>query len=200
MKKISLNDIDLLRVGNDINFSGVIWNDSKTDQKFITLFPDINIDDLDGEWSLMELTADEWLRFLRQTDVQETEILVNDDGKIKKAIYRKCQRQIDSRVQWQVFARDKFTCRYCGKTGVPLTVDHIQTWEKLGPTIPLNLLSTCKKCNRLRGNTQYEKWLNSTKYQNVSKNLPSEIKEQNIDLIDKLPEIKKLSVTNLRSR
>ena len=103
MKRISLGDINILDVGNDIQMAGVVW--SSNDLCFVTLIPNKDESDLKN-MKLMPMSLDEWKRFLRQTDVLETEILVNDDGKIKKAVYRKSQRQIDKRIQWAVFQRD----------------------------------------------------------------------------------------------
>lgn len=160
MNKINLKDINLLEVGNTINFSGIIWNDTQSSLQFATLFPDLKSIDFDpSKIQLMELTTEDWQALLRQTDLQETMMLVNDEGKIKKAIYRKSQRQIESRIQWQCFARDKYTCRYTGETGVPLTVDHVDLYEEGGATILENLISCTKKANKLRGNMTYEQWI-----------------------------------------
>jgi 5-methylcytosine-specific restriction endonuclease McrA len=50
-----------------------------------------------------------------------------------------------------ILRRDHHTCQYCGKTGSPLTVDHIiprhlggkHTWE--------NLVCACVRCNNAKG-------------------------------------------------
>jgi 5-methylcytosine-specific restriction endonuclease McrA len=105
--------------------------------------------------------------------------LVDDKNGLKKAILRKSTRQIDAGVSWRVFKRDEYTCRYCGKDDVPLTVDHLVLWEKGGPTIEDNLVACCKKCNKKRGNMKYEDWLVSDYYKKVSKNLSAEIRELN---------------------
>lgn len=201
MKTIKLSDVNLLEVGNTINFSGIIWNDTQSDLQFVTLFPDISKDDFSvEELKLMELTTEEWQQLLRQTDLQETMMLVNDDGKIKKAIYRKSQRQIDSRVQWQVFARDNYTCRYTGETGIPLTVDHVDLYEEGGASIVENLISCTKKANKLRGNMPYDVWINSSEYKKISKNLPEQIKQANLAVLETLDDLKTKRVYNIRSR
>ncbi len=83
----------------------------------------------------------DWQKFLKQSDVLETEILKDDGSGVKKAIVRKSQRLIESHIQWQTFKSDNYHCRYCFRDGVNLTIDHVWTWESGGPTIPINLLT-----------------------------------------------------------
>ena len=99
---------------------------------------------------------------------------------------------------WKVFERDDYQCRYCGKTGVPLTGDHLILWEHGGPTIEENLLSACRPCNKTRGNMPYKEWLESDYYKKASKYLSPEIKQANKDLISQLSAISKMKV--IRSR
>jgi len=107
----------------------------------------------------------DWQKFIRQSDLLETEVLAKaKDSKLTKAILRKSARQIDQRVAWKVYKRDNYTCRYCGATGLPLTVDHLVLWEEGGPTTENNLFTTCKKCNKTRGNTPYNEWLEDERY------------------------------------
>lgn len=46
-----------------------------------------------------------------------------------------------------VFARDNYTCQYCGHRGNDLTVDHVIPKRLGGPTSWENLVCCCKKCN-----------------------------------------------------
>ncbi len=117
-----------------------------------------------------------------QTDVVETSV-IDPDNYPQRIIVRKSQRQMDSKVQWDVFRRDNFVCRYCGANNVPLTVDHIMTWESGGPTIVENLVSACKKCNKTRGNTAYGDWLESDYYKKVSNSLPLPVLTANNNLL-----------------
>lgn len=55
---------------------------------------------------------------------------------------------IPKALKWHVFERDRFTCRYCGATGVPLEADHVFPESKGGPTVRENLVAACEKCNR----------------------------------------------------
>ena len=197
MEEISLNDININDIGNEIQLGGTIWTGKSI--AFVTLVPDKK-EDL-SNLKILPMTLEEWEKFLRQTDLLETQIIGEDEtGKIVKAIYRKSQRQIDSYLQWAIFKKDNYTCRYCGRTGIPLTVDHIVLWEEGGPTIELNLLSSCKSCNKERGRMQYSDWLNSPIYQQKSKNLPLEIKVANSQKLNDIPQIKTMLVKNIRSR
>jgi hypothetical protein len=198
MKVIKLDDINLLDVGNTIGLTGSIWTNNEG-VSYIALLPEFSIDDL-GEIQALEMDADDWAKFIRQSDLVETEILKNDNGNLKKVLVRKTARIIDTKMQWRVFQRDNYTCRYCGQTGIPLSVDHVQLWEEMGPTIEQNLLTSCKKCNKMRGNIHYEDWIESDVYKIISTNLPEDIKLKNIDKINELEEIRKYSVNVLRSR
>ncbi|HRZ18605.1 MAG TPA: HNH endonuclease [Methanofastidiosum sp.] len=184
----TLTDYDLFDFGNNFQISGMIF--SGKGKNIICPIPDT----LEGQGTIYELihmTTDDWAKLLRQTDLLETEILQKaPDGKLVKIILRKSQRQIDQGVSWEVFRRDGYRCRYCGKDDVPLTVDHVVLWEDGGPSTKDNLVSACRKCNKTRGNMQYEEWIKSTKYLSLSKNLMEQYKLANLELlqvIDKIP-------------
>lgn len=196
MNEITLSDINILDIGNTIQIAGTVW--AGNGMCFITPGPN-SIEDF-SNIQILKMDLADWQKFIRQADLLETEIIGQDSTGITKMIYRKSQRQIDTVMQWVVFQRDNYTCRYCGRTGLPLTVDHIDLWEHLGVTIPENLLSACKKCNKDRGNLEYQDWLNSEVYKQRSLNLSSEIKQANLDIVAKLPELIKLRVKNIRSR
>jgi len=187
--KVRLEDIKLLDIGNSIQLSGTIWSGNGYD--YICFFPDEFDETLGNEMIPLEMSLDDWKKFIRQTDIMETEILAKDtDGKIVKAILRKTQRQIEQRLQWRVFKRDEYTCRYCGADDVPLTVDHIVLWEEGGPTIEENLVAACRKCNKTRGNQQYKDWLDNKYYKEKSKNLSEDTKLKNAavaHLLDSIP-------------
>jgi len=198
MKVIKLDDINLLDVGNTIGLTGNIWtgNDGVS---YITLFPQFSLEEL-GDLEVIEMDLEDWKKFIRQTDILETDILENDNGKLKKITVRKSARLIDNRVQWKVFQRDNYTCRYTGETGIPLSVDHIDLWENGGATVEDNLLAVSRKANKLRGNMPYEQWIQSSVYQKISSNLPDKIKKENLDIVNKLPYLESLRVANIRSR
>lgn len=57
---------------------------------------------------------------------------------------------LSPRTRFEVFKRDNFTCRYCGRTtpAVVLEVDHIVPRCEGGSNDPLNLTTACWECNR----------------------------------------------------
>lgn len=182
----SLDDLNILDVGNKIQLTGAIYSDDTTDYLFY--FP--GEQDHARLTSILEMNIEEWERFVRQTDLLETEVLMRDkDGKIAKALLRKSTRMIEQEVSWKVFRRDNYACRYCGTTTAPLTVDHLVLWEKGGPSIEANLISACKKCNRVRGNMEYADWLKSESFKARSKNLSAAVREENEKLLASLSSI-----------
>jgi 5-methylcytosine-specific restriction endonuclease McrA len=50
-----------------------------------------------------------------------------------------------------VMIRDQFTCAYCGRTGKPLTLDHVIPRSKGGTTKWENCVAFCKACNLNKG-------------------------------------------------
>ena len=50
-----------------------------------------------------------------------------------------------------VLVRDRFACAYCGKTGKPLTIDHVIPRSKGGSTKWDNCVACCKRCNHIKG-------------------------------------------------
>jgi len=181
--------LDLLKVGNTIQPVGSIWvGEGKT---YLCLFP--GEEDLPIPVDTLPMTSEQWQQFLRQSDILETEVLTQaTDGKVTKAILRKSARQISQHISWEVFRRDGYTCRYCGKDTVPLTVDHLVTWEEGGPSVPENLVASCKKCNKVRGNKPLAEWLQHDYYQKVSENLSLRTKAQNEALLDTLEDIPRM--------
>jgi hypothetical protein len=196
MKKVLLKEINLLDVGNEIQLVGGLYQGQG--KNFLVIFPD---EDVEGKETVaMPLTLTEWEQFLKQSDLMETEVFANDPSGIKKAIVRKSQRQIDGNLQWSVFRRDGYKCRYCGRTGVPLTIDHIDRWENGGATVQENLFSACRPCNRTRGNMEYEEWIKSPEYLKSSQGLDELIKHFNLDMVNNLPHLRTLRVSHIRSR
>jgi len=199
-----LSEIDILDIGNTIQLAGAVYMDGSS-RLLLVPFPDevsdvekvFNKTTLDVE--ILAMDSADWEKFLRQTDLLETEVLQKaSDGKLAKVILRKSQRQIDQGVSWQVWKRDGYACRYCGKDDVPLTVDHIITWETGGPTVEQNLLSACRKDNKARGNLSYEDWLKHPHYLKVSKALRPEVQEANEAVLGRLNAIPRNK--NVRSR
>jgi len=203
-----LDDLNLLEFGNTIQPVGSIW--AGGGRMFLCMFPaehgyvsDIEGNDItafvraaDDETVYAEalnMTSEEWVKFLRQTDILETEVLATAaDGKLTKAILRKSARQISQHISWEVFRRDGYACRYCGRDNAPLTVDHLVTWEEGGPSVPENLVAADKRCNKVRGNLPYEEWLEHPHYKKVSANLTEEQRDANRKLAATLKDIPRM--------
>lgn len=176
------DDVPIYRFGNEISIAGMIYRDPQTNSLFQFLFPEeaVSAEDLATlKTSVENLTHDQWNKLIFQTDQLETEILTPDEnGKLRKVVVRKCTRQIAQEISWKVFRRDNYKCRYCGNDKVPLTVDHLVLWEEGGPSIEDNLNTSCKKCNKTRGNMQFADWLNHPYYRQVSNRGLNEMEKQ----------------------
>ena len=176
MEKVKFDGLNLLDFGNEILIGGIIY--SGKGKNYICLVP--NEVDVNDKFCVLDLNLDEWEKVIRQSDLVETEILQQGpDGSLTKALVRKTTRIIEQGISWSVYERDGYKCRYCGKGGIPLTVDHLVLWEEGGPSIKENLVSSCKKCNKRRGNIPYQEWLTHPHYLEVSKNLTQEDRERN---------------------
>jgi 5-methylcytosine-specific restriction endonuclease McrA len=163
---MKFSDIRLMDIGNTIQMVGAVYADGNGNGFY---FPFPSVRDEGKDPVCVEMTHDDWKALLRQADHVETEVLAqHKDGELYKAIARKSQRQVDSQVQWNVYRRDNFMCRYCGTEKMPLTVDHLVRWEDGGPTIEENLVAACRKCNKVRGDTAYAAWLRHPYYVEVS--------------------------------
>lgn len=55
-----------------------------------------------------------------------------------------------------IFARDNYTCQYCGAVGGNLTVDHVVPKRLGGETSWENLVCCCRKCNAKKGDKTLE--------------------------------------------
>jgi len=174
--------MDIKRVGNEIQLAGCLFNDDRDGASYIILLPD---EDFHPIPYLERFNVEKWKEFLWQSDVLETEVKTKEG----KAIIRKAQRQIADYISWNVYKRDEYTCRYCGREYLPLTVDHIVLWEDGGPSIEENLVASCKRCNRTRGNMKYPDWIASEKYKSLSGGVDKYFLQENEKLIEKMKDI-----------
>ena len=51
-----------------------------------------------------------------------------------------------------ILLRDSFQCQYCGKTDLPLTIDHIVPRSRGGEHAWETLITACPRCNSKKGN------------------------------------------------
>jgi len=56
----------------------------------------------------------------------------------------------------EVFRRDNYTCQYCGRHDLPLTVDHILPKRLGGQHIWTNVVAACPSCNHRKGGRRLE--------------------------------------------
>lgn len=214
---MKLSDLNLLSIGHAIQMTGMVFQGEG--KVLLCLFPENSGSIFSGQGRVffnpgdksvgdpgyeeqdvhvLDMTKEEWMTFIRQTDLLETEVLTKaSDGTLAKIVLRKSQRQLDTVVQWNVWRRDNFRCQYCYGE-LPLTVDHLIPWEQQGASVEANLLSSCKKDNRIRGNLSFEEWLKHPRYLEVSKNLPPDVRARNEALVATLDRIPRM--THTRSR
>lgn len=66
------------------------------------------------------------------------------------------RKPIPKNIRFEVFKRDKFTCQYCGASApdVILEVDHLKPVSKGGTNDLLNLVTSCRDCNRGKTNKE----------------------------------------------
>lgn len=49
-----------------------------------------------------------------------------------------------------IYARDNFSCTYCGATDLPLSLDHVKPREDGGTHDATNLVTACVSCNSIK--------------------------------------------------
>lgn len=65
------------------------------------------------------------------------------------------RKSIGKKKRFGIFARDEFTCRYCGKQPpeVQLVIDHVMPVAEGGGNDETNLITSCWDCNAGKGKT-----------------------------------------------
>lgn len=107
---------------------------------------------LTEEATIPETVNDVW--FYQYTTQGWSDILAaSDDPKFygpDKAWHRKVRYIVSGEVQQKVWARDDFTCQFCGRKmgDVQLTVDHWIPLELGGANDTTNYISACRRCNK----------------------------------------------------
>lgn len=63
------------------------------------------------------------------------------------------RKPLSKKIRFEVFKRDHFTCQYCGRMApdVILEVDHIKPVAEGGTNDMINLITSCRDCNRGKG-------------------------------------------------
>ena len=154
----SSEPIYLDRLGIEFQIAGMYLT-GKDNKRILLLLPGNQIFTKDVDWVIP--SRDEWIQILKQADDPEY-YETSPDGKIVKAIHRKCQRQIGYEVQWEVYRKAGFKCEYCHNER-PLSIDHKQPVELGGTDEGSNLAACCRPCNREKANMPWEEWLKRMK-------------------------------------
>ena len=63
------------------------------------------------------------------------------------------RKALSKKIRFEVFKRDSFRCQYCGRSApdVILEVDHIIPVAEGGKNELMNLITSCRDCNRGKG-------------------------------------------------
>lgn len=77
----------------------------------------------------------------------------------KQESITRSKRTITEKVRLQIFKRDHYSCRKCGKSpsshrGITLHLDHVVPFSKGGDNSSGNLQTLCNKCNLGKGNDE----------------------------------------------
>jgi hypothetical protein len=128
------------------------------------------------------------VRLLRQ---EGWKIDVRGDGyvmltSLEKGVTRGERKAISEKVRYQVFSRDFFRCKACGRgadNGVKLTVDHIIPVDWGGTNDIKNLLTLCEECNRGK-----KAWVDSVPSEAMKEVMDKQTVESRIEtLFDRFP-------------
>jgi len=128
------------------------------------------------------------IRLLRQ---EGWKIDVRGDGyvmlaSLEKGAARGERKAISEKVRYQVFSRDSFRCKACGRGAdddVKLTVDHTIPVDWGGTNDMANLLTLCDECNRGK-----KAWVDSVPSEIMKEVVNKSTVEQRIEaLFDKFP-------------
>ena len=71
---------------------------------------------------------------------------------IRLKIYINLKRKEISLSRKNIFLRDEYTCQYCNRSSVNMTLDHIIPKQSGGEESWENLVTACYKCNSKKGN------------------------------------------------
>lgn len=90
----------------------------------------------------------------RQGQVRAETIHIDRPCVIRLVRYVRIPRDVHRRkiTRKAVLARDAYTCQYCGREQLGLTVDHVVPRSRGGSSAWDNIVAACAPCNRRKGN------------------------------------------------
>lgn len=90
------------------------------------------------------------------------------------------RKTLGKKIRFEIFKRDSFKCQYCGKSSpdVILEVDHVVPVSKGGDNDPINLITSCRDCNRGKSNID----LSDNSVLSVQKKQLEELNEKRVQL------------------
>lgn len=137
-----LGETDISDIGHLLTISGVVFGGG--DKIVVYLLPEVDFHGVMKEGiEFHYANTQEWADLLA----------ASDDPKFygpDKAWHRKVRYIVSGEVQQKVWARDDFTCQFCGRKmgDVQLTVDHWIPLELGGANDTTNYISACRRCNK----------------------------------------------------
>lgn len=110
------------------------------------------------------------------------------------------RKSLSKKKRFEVFKRDSFKCQYCGRSApdVILEVDHIVPVAEGGKNDMLNLVTSCRDCNRGKGKRLIS---DNSAVERQKKQLEemNEIREQTQMLIDWKKELLEIEEQQIKS-
>lgn len=162
VKKIPFKDFDPKQIGGNVHLVGTVWKDYESGQIYITpLWPDLGINN--NNLNIVEADDFENIKIINEAWLLEAKRNDGLQGRATKVALVRAQKQIEPRLIWQVFRRDKYTCVYCEDSENAMTYDHFIPRSLGGPTNIENGRTACKNCNLLKGDMEPEDWLDSNR-------------------------------------
>ncbi len=141
-------------LGHLLKISGVLIQGKG--ESIIVLSP--SAEDIDDTAQVVRPSLEEWSEIIRASD--DPKYFELDETGTIKAVHRKVQRAISGAVQQQIWIRDGLRCMFCGRAmgKVQLTIDHWVPLELGGSNFDNNLISCCRRDNKLKGDLHPEKF------------------------------------------
>lgn len=104
-----------------------------------------------GEFSC----GDDTVKAILEASKHQIELDKANDKRNAKKYKTKQERRknISTKLRFEIFERDCFTCQYCGRKSpeVVLSIDHIKPISKGGTNEKQNLITACLDCNKGKG-------------------------------------------------